>query len=180
MKLLFLDLETTHADVEKGGIIEVAAVVPGRWPATLPLNMNVVVQPHAGAIWDPFCVDMHEKNGLYEDVVVDKLGISYEAADFLLWKFIGDRFGYTLPNCKDDMVRIAGFSVQFDKEYLRALGFKRTMSLLSHRIIDCSTLRDVGAVCGWEYEKRAETHRALPDCYEALDFYRSFIDRFSL
>lgn len=180
MNLLFLDIETTHADVEKGGIIEIAAVVNGRWPMTKPLNLNILVQPHIEAVWDPFCVDMHDKNGLYEEVVVEKRGVSYDEADFLLWQFIGEHFGYTRPEKKEEVARLTGFSIQFDKEFLRAMGFKKTMSLLSHRIIDCSTLRDVGAVCGWEYKKSVETHRALLDCYEALNFYRSYLDRFAL
>ncbi len=171
MNLVWLDIETTDADHAKGGIIEIAAVVADE--ERLPHTLEILVQPRPEETWDPFCVEMHDKNGLYDLIVEQKLGVSYEEADFRLAMFLWKIFG-TIDD-KKLKPRAAGFSVQFDTSFLKAKGFTQTMAILSHRIVDVSTLRDVGTEkAGWSYEKKAETHRALPDCFEALDCYKAF------
>ena len=176
MNLVFLDLETTHLDPGKGGIIEIGVIMKPK-PGVVFATHALYVQPAAGEIWDPFCVEMHSKNGLYDDIVVEKRGFSYEEADERLFSIIAQNYGEG-PLDKENRPRLAGFSVQFDLEWLKAKGFKKSLSLLSHRIVDCSTLRDVGKELGWEFDKGEENHRAIEDCFMAINCYNAFKEEF--
>ncbi|OFV81965.1 MAG: hypothetical protein A2Y78_00070 [Acidobacteria bacterium RBG_13_68_16] len=157
---LWLDLETTGLDPDKGRPLEFAAVLCEDGPDddfaivqsyTSPIHWSV---PELGKLdIDPKVMAMHHYNGLWADVEASTVGI------LEVDKFLCSLAGGT-------SIVIAGASVHFDRNWCKAW-FCDFYKLVSHRIFDVRTLMTACEV--WLPPAEVPTwtsrdkHRALPD-----------------
>ena len=117
---------------------------------------------------------MHDKNGLWNDLMIDydNLPDTWDKFDLSLFdsiKNIKDSFGI-------DILYPAGSSVHFDIDWLRQLA-EKTCTLFSHRHLDVSSLKLAQWCSTGVYNKSAtdSVHRALPDVMASLNWLREYI-----
>lgn len=174
-KLLFLDIETNGLDPEKNAILEVGFILSdfeylGEIYREKSLIAVDIANAQHGA--DDFVREMHQKSGLWEDLVDPRLYAGYVGS-------LGDVDAHLAALLRllapGEKVRLAGFSVaSLDLPFVR-LHMPATAALLSHRIFDCTTLRDALRAWNPRDEQKAEArHRVIEDCEYALNEARKF------
>lgn len=180
---LWTDVETTGLDPKKDRLLEIA------WTITDADYRSTHVEPKDHVIaqddwldffnyWrtdvDPFVKDMHEKNGLFEELQED--GASNLDRAYLQLRQDLE----SLPAGAE--VHLAGRSVHFDRDFLLANEFDGLFAgpnpLISHRIFDVRSIRTflegIGLTVPVPVPARARTeHRALDDVMGDIDFARS-------
>lgn len=166
----FLDLETTGLDPERRLILQIGW---GRFDATTGVLFDhqqvEVWHPqlwdHETSFWrteffDPIAFKMHEESGLLRQV--RSFGWNAGEVEQLACKAIPE--GAVL----------AGYSVHFDREFLRhqmPFLFRK----LHHRLIDVSTIRSMAKF--WRPElvpEQAPKHWALADCGAACSEFVTY------
>jgi len=163
-RLVWLDLECTGLDPNKHEIIEVVAA-----EADLlnPFNVKFI---HESVMWfhpgivktlDPFIIDMHTKNGLFKECAIEKSTIDAWEAEEQLLKLIEP--GET----KDDMPILAGSSVHYDHDFLKAR-MPKLAKRFSHRHYDVSALKLFCQSRGMPAIAKGEAHRAKQDILESI------------
>lgn len=178
---LFLDTETTGTDPKTDALLEVA------WFLTNE-HYEIISEPRTHAVYveegkilgalssmNEYVRDMHTTSGLLEDLDEGA------TLDYIFATLAGDIEEYV---GLDDTVHIAGFSVHFDVDFLKANDFdalfrdfypKRTPHI-HHRHLDLSSvkmmLEDAGLTKMVGYDDNPHPHRALYDCLEALAYAR--------
>lgn len=173
---LWVDLETTHLDLNVGQILEIAAVITDSDLNPVAHFHEVVRPPH---FFNPmtdnrvseWCRDMHSRGrpSLWQRVMNPKTSTVRVAAT---------RFGAFLDEHRDGKrMMVAGSSVHFDLQYMNAQ-MPNIQSRLHYRTIDVSTLLVLAR--RWRPDlldglpHRSESHRAMDDVLASIELLKSF------
>ncbi len=184
--VLALDLETSGLDEGTSQVLEIACVFGAirdgsfvecesgaRFQRVLPLVTNI-------EDWHEEVLKMHTANGLLAEAV--KLRKELKARSeirrddrrhtdgyfFDLDSMLAQRaIGGLPPKAKWTLL---GNTVHFDKRFL-SRHFPQLHANLSHRIIDCSSLRLFCESMGRPYNKGDVAHRAMPDVEQSLELF---------
>lgn len=177
LNLIWLDLETTGLDPQKDRVLEIFAVAA---PIDMPFNLSHAsyhrILQHPGPFApfqdvDPFVINMHTKNGLWDDCQHSK------AAPFE----VDDELCELFPEAKlrEDLYVLAGSSVHFDLNFVRKW-FPKFAARCSHRVYDVSAVGLFARSMGMDRLPKAEAHRAEADVMESIanakkmqDFFRN-------
>jgi len=183
--ILFLDLETSHLDPERGRILELGAILTdanltelGRWASLFPRPPSVEMLS---------TVDMHRTSGLLAALEQVSRPAPIDDPPVAFYSAALSEFERTLLRDLVDVhaverlrLQLAGYSIHYDRSWLR--GHMPTLDgWLSHRMIDVSTIRELTR--RWrpaaEPTDRVQAkHRALADCEaarRALGRYRDML-----
>ena len=168
MDLIFLDLEMTGTDPDKDRILEIGAFICNNDLVVIDTFQSpVYCQSDILAGMNAWCKETHGRTGLL-DLVPDAPALWSVELRFMEWlkaNEIQPRDG-----------KLVGYSIHFDRAFIR----KRLQTLdayLSHRMIDVSTVRDLAK--RWKFAtvpNQDMPHRALPDCYVALEELKHYKD----
>lgn len=177
--LAWIDLETTGLSPENDRILEVALAFA---PLHDPFNVEHVYRdvaffpPHpdrcprdqptyglvASKAWgelDPFIVEMHTKNGLFNECSTSVKWTPELESDLLdLIPHVED---------KNERVVLAGSSIHFDHAFLN-VHMPTLAKRLSHRHYDVSALKLFCESQGMPRFKKGEAHRAKDDIDESV------------
>lgn len=161
--MIFLDVETTGLDPASAVLLEVAVLEVNQ--ELIPIRAMqwlVSASGEAQPAWDPSTITMHEASGLMSDRMKYR-GLPLVELDQALHDWLPED------------TRIAGFSPQFDQRWIRAV-LPVSARKLSHRVWDISTIRDLSRDwgLGMPLGSKEATHRALADCFYALECLRWF------
>lgn len=168
-RILFLDLETTGLDPDNDRILEVGAVLVTTDLKHIAAVHKIFAAPRRVDMLDT--IDMHSDSGLMDQIareeekerVADVREVEEELIDWLVGRHL----------IRSKTLEIAGFSIHFDRSFLR-VHMPRLHGWLSHRMIDVSTIRSLHRRWIGEPRKQAQAHRALADCEEAIAELRSY------
>lgn len=157
---LFLDVETTGLDPIEDRILELGYVLTD---SEFNVLQEASLQFAMKFDWPREHVvdEMHTASGLYEAMAFHNQGF---ADDFSMIDFIQqdlDAFNVVKPH-------LAGNSIHFDKSFLAETWGKPLLDLFHHRMLDMSSFRILFPEVVWP-EQEGVKHRALPDCYDALN-----------
>lgn len=167
-QMLFLDIETTGTDPDRDSIIEIGLVRRDHFRGGLigGSDSRILICPSdlALAEMSDYVRNMHTESGLLHAALSG--GCSEEAAGEWLRIELNHR------------PILAGFSIQFDREFiLRKWPFLRKQ--LHHRIVDVSTIREtVRALGGKLPNQGAPAHTALADCEKAIEEYDYYLSTY--
>lgn len=161
--LIWLDLEFTDLDVNKGSIVEIATVVTDADLKVLGIGPDLVIhQPEAVlqsmVKWNQ---EHFGESGLLAEIRQSKITIEEaenQTLDFLK-KF-----------CAPHTALLAGSSIYMDREFLR-IYMPRLYDFVHYRIVDTNTIKEL--MHRWypnlpDYPK-VEPHRAKGDILESID-----------
>lgn len=197
--MFWCDCETTGLDSGTGMLIELGFVVTDSNGTVVP---NGVFQ---SVIWNspivkwkedvsPFVAEMHERSGLveelqvgYERSVIREGSIApIEDVEDRAIKFLTGHLDKALnmePATSPSIV-LAGSSVGFDRNWITAK-MPGLANMLSHRIIDVSSLMEIARVTGrtimWDDDdawRPLSAHRVLPDLIDSIESYRYYMNSF--
>jgi oligoribonuclease len=176
--LTMFDIETSGLNRDGDVILEAAYVVVH--PETLEaIADGVALVDHAERPYlNPTVREMHTENGLL--AALSRSGLPHMAEGPLMvdghaglddWLAARLRKAGATPAS----VMLSGMSIQFDRGFLEAK-CPNVCALLSHRMIDLSTIRELlrfwAPLGATPLPKKGVAHRALADCYEALETLR--------
>ena len=180
MTYLFLDVETTGLDPDKDDLLEIAWVMVREDLHTVNAARSFLIDHDDWAsvynrIRENSIVhEMHMKSGLLDDMEDNELS----SLDTVFRKLHTD-----VVNEVDlgETVHMAGYSIHFDKAFLLANDFSSLFTefgtikpLIHHRMLDLSSfklfLKGMGLDKLVAQPHNPNPHRALDDCYEALDY----------
>jgi oligoribonuclease (3'-5' exoribonuclease) len=120
-------------------------------------------------------IEMHTESGLWQDLKADDCLYSYDALDQSIthWLIEVYRPLYLDVNFSGT-VRLVGNTVNFDHERL-SLRCSSLAKWLSHRTINCSTLRDTFKIWAKRdiVDPQKGKHRAMADCEYSLSILRA-------
>ena len=181
--LLWCDIETTGLNPETDAILEMALVLTT--PELEEINRwHRVFQPSLDfSKISPEVKEMHEKNGLWNDVITKG---ENGTSGVLYWIGTHTYKGSTVSPSEYEYfdhfknIYLAGSSVHFDRQFLKAKkGY--FIDSLSHRIVDVSVVRTLLKMWGREdlMWPQNNTHRAMDDILdhiEELKHYRKVLD----
>ena len=122
---------------------------------------------------DEWCTKTHGESGLTVKVVASKTTPEQAATDLL------DYIKKFIPEPKRGL--LAGNSVHADKAFLRKEPYKKVHDLLSHRILDVSTLKELARRWKPELAKglvKQGKHEALADIYESIEELKYYRETF--
>ena len=171
-KLVWVDLEFTDLDVDKGVIVEISTVITNyeleiiaRGP-TFVINQPEIVLKTMGS----WCKDHFNESGLLAEIKTSKVSLK-QAMD--------ETLSFIKKHCSMQTALLAGSAVHMDRLFLLKFA-PEIVNYLHHRVIDVSTIKDLANF--WypdtpRYPKN-ESHRAEDDILESIDelkYYRSHI-----
>ena len=176
MNFIWMDLETTGLDPERDRILEIAVVVTTEdlqprfeYNKVVYFTEDWVLQARERA--DPVVRDMHTQNGLWAELPRSTTPLVDVAHDLV---------ELVRPYCWKGPPMLAGFSVHFDRSFLR-YNLPDVERLLHYRNFDVSVLKTASEAWGGKLppRKTVDVHRALPDVLESIEvarFYRPYFD----
>lgn len=175
-RMVWIDCEMTGLVPERDVLLEVAALVTDSELNILGEGVQAVIKPEPGALdaMGSFVRRMHTDSGLLDEL---EDGLSLEEAEDRVLKYVKA----WVPEA--NAAPLAGNSVHADKAFLR-LGMPQLMEHLHYRIIDVSTIKELGR--RWHPEQfrgrpeKTGNHRALGDIKDSIDelkYYRQFMFR---
>ena len=176
MNLAWIDTETTGLDTAKCERLEIGLVITTSELEVLHAVSYYIIDERRDdpeGMSDPFIIKMHQENGLWVDRDRDPCKLA--DAEELLIAAIEQYGAKGSPMC--------GSSVSFDRA---VLADSPILEVLHYRNIDGRTLHNLAEHWGYPLAPKPEsTHRAIPDCLDAiaaLSHYRRvmFVDRSTL
>lgn len=191
--LLWLDLETTGLNPERGRILEVCAVldcpkssapeaplggheahyvlgVENRAQVTMVDKVIRHPEPVEALPWEQGALEMHLKSGLCEELAKN----SRESATM---GEVEDRILDALSAFPTRSVMLAGSSVHFDRAWLRVHASK-VDAVLSHRHMDTSCIGTFMAMLGDPViVPRSTGHRAHVDVWHSIRTFYAAADK---
>lgn len=165
----WIDLETTGTDENKDSILEIACIVTNKqWIELDRINLIIKPDPMPENI-SPIVLDMHTKNGLWNDSIYK--GISIKDAD---WKFNGFLQQY-LGGVKTLVLAGSGVS-HFDNRFIQAQ-LPISKSKLTFWSYDIGAIRRFFECAGIKgIIKNVKKHRAMGDIEQHLEDWVKSID----
>jgi oligoribonuclease len=164
-KLLWLDLETTGLDPEKGQILEVGVVVTDGDLKVLERAEWVVHHDPVPAM-DPWCLRTHTANGLLVECC-DSGWKNVGEVESEILSMLRVRLGLESKN-----VRLAGSSIHFDRAWAH-IHMPRLDAWLHHRMVDVLSLWEALRIARPDLpfpEKPAKTlHRVRQDIDDSIE-----------
>lgn len=180
-----LDLETGGLNEQDDQVLEVHArfgrITSDGWRDSSLAFSRVLPLVDDVRLWHPVALEMHAKNGLLVEAMAARAGQN-QAADF------ADSF----HKCDEELVNLAvafsqtfdvrndkaritllGNTVHFDLRFVRRV-FPRFARMLSHRVIDVSTIRLFCQSLGMPKPDGEPAHRAKADVDESLRLLAEF------
>lgn len=162
--LFWLDFETTGIGTKDNVILEVALAMA---PLSDPYNYRHVYHAvikfdrdkHPQTI-DPFVIDMHTKNGLW-----DACSLSDKTIEEVEQEMMGL---FPIVVVRDEMPILAGSSIHFDHDFFDAK-MPTLAKRLSHRHYDVSATKLYCQSKGMPKFPKAEAHRAKDDIEESIN-----------
>lgn len=170
MSIIWIDVETTGLSAAKERLLEVACIITDD-------QLNEVARYEAVtgeakfvdfAKVDPYVIDMHFKNGLWQESLLR--GESRMVVDSDLFEFI-------MANGAEKS-QLGGSTISFDRNFIE-MHLPVTNTLLHYRNIDVTTFNEIAKRL-WPsvHEARprgtGSTHRAMPDIEGSLNVMRYY------
>lgn len=159
MGILFTDIETTGLDERGGLLLELGLILTGDGPEFEELGAwsAVVGYPDIRSrIRDPFVREMHNANGLADEVERSMTTLAELEARACSW--VRDRGAAGLP--------MGGSSPHFDRRWLGE-HTPELAALYHHRMVDATTLMILFSI-----PKEPSAHRALDDLRDSIAIVR--------
>lgn len=172
LPVLWVDVETTGLDDERGSLMEVALVVtdPGLNEIASTQRLVMPAEEHLASL-SPEMTQMHTDSGLLNLVGTADL---LRTVEMDLLTFVVRYFGERKP-------MLGGSSVHFDRRWL-ARHMPGLSSRFHHRNVDVSTVKELcrvwrpEVVAVWEEMAGKPRHRAYPDILATLAELRLYRD----
>lgn len=163
MTYVFVDLETTGLDPNLSDILEVGIVVYDKNFNKLGVFSEVAHYRHPDknpSTWiDPFVVQMHTKNGLWDECDASQHSLRQVELDAIEFLKAGGWVRQPL----------AGSTINFDRSFLQRHMLK-LHDTFHYRNIDVSSFKNVWKMYDMpelRANEKKEAHRAIPDCEES-------------
>lgn len=176
-KIAWVDVETTGLDKVSCHLLEVAIVITD-------FDLNIIAESPSWVIandrhtldqMDEWCKTTHFKSGLLKEVCDSKLTLEM---------FVDEAMSFLKANIQNDgIVPMGGFSVGFDRDFLKHHA-PVIESYFNYRNIDVSSIREL--LKRWKPEiadlpvKRTATHRAKSDIIDSIDTLKYYKRMFGL
>ncbi len=170
--LIWLDLEFTDLDVNKGTIVEISTVVTNGSLDILGTGPDLVIHQPDSILknmvkWNQ---EHFRDSGLLEEIIRSTTTVSQAEEQTL---------NFLKKHCAPHTALLAGSSVYIDREFLRVY-MPKLYDFVHYRIVDTNTLKEL--MHRWypsipDYPK-VEPHRANADILESIDelkYYQSQI-----
>ena len=157
MEILWTDIETTGLDERGGLLLELGLILTGPGFLERATFAGVVGYPDIRSrIRDPYVRQMHETNGLLDEVERSRTTLAELEARAIQW--VRDRNATDLP--------MGGSSPHFDRRWLRE-HTPGLAGLYHHRLVDTTTLRIL-----FEFAKPEADHHVLSDLRNSIQIVR--------
>lgn len=169
--LVWLDIETSGLHPTSCYILEIASVLTTadtleeitRFEHVATLSVDVESVRSAA---DPVVQAMHDVNGLWASIGYDP---AYGPTT------LPERWAEWCQRHVPERTYLAGRSVHFDRNFIAtdlSLSGKDFPSVFSHRHLDLTSLQ---IAFGWpKLRPKSDTHRAMADVREDIEWYRAF------
>lgn len=162
-KLVFLDLETTGLDPEVEAILELGVVIYDNiTEEMIEKSWVFFYSQYELDVVDPYVVDMHTKNGLWEECHKSEYYINESYAEMECIEFLREHMG-------EENSPMCGNTIHFDRAFL-----KENMPTLEkwfhYRNLDVSTLNNIAQFfpdC-LNAAPKGDAHRAIADCKSSI------------
>lgn len=176
--ICWIDVETTGLDQKTEQLLEVALVVTDEKLVELGAISVVIDFQRPVRIDDlhPKVVEMHTKNGLFDEIASGNATPLRYAQDVLVArvKDLSERLGFKLSSTP-----LGGSTVGFDRKWIEE-HMPNLAALFHYRSIDVSTVTELASRFNPDlYARRPKgdiAHRALADVRSSIDYLRFYLD----
>jgi oligoribonuclease (3'-5' exoribonuclease) len=162
---VFVDIETTGVNLDKGEILEIAMYhAPSGKRISLLVKENEA--GHDLNAWEPEAAKLHFASGLAHDLLYGETGThDLECAENQIHFWL-DSVGFN--SSRKPMM--AGKSIQFDREWIKEK-IPAVADRFNYRMMDVSSVRRALRLVGIEtaHTQSSTLHRALADAIDAKD-----------
>jgi len=183
--LVFLDLETTDLDPASAVPLEVGAILVDASSLETMVTFTALIQPQGRCLENmPDVVhEMHTNNGLLQDIkdpyrmtMYPTLAVAMRYFEDMVHAWLQHR-GEVAEDSSyvhGQWVTLAGHAIWFDRTFLRSYAPEFEADC-HHVMVDVSSIRHMARIFFPEAVRHQDLkHRALQDCYSALEEMRLY------